>query len=301
MNLVLEVNSVEKTFGSKGSLVRALKGISFSVEEGEIFGLLGPNGSGKSTTLNIVSNLLTPDSGTVTLLGETYSAPTYASRAGFVCGDSQFQWSSTGADILEFYRAVFGAPKSLLVELVERFDLTHRLTRKWPQFSNGEKMRVRLVRSLLSQPKFLMLDEPTVGLDPSAAREFRDAMLELKKRGTTILLTSHYMADVEALADRVCFIHNGEIESIGSLSSFQSSIDFVDVEFEAPHAIEDTILTSRQITRTDAYTLRVPLAGVAEVLSWGTPKRLTSQEESLEDYFVQLARSGSAHNAAEAK
>jgi ABC-type multidrug transport system ATPase subunit len=301
MNYVLEVNNLTKTFYSKGDPVPALKGISFSVEQGEIFGLLGPNGSGKSTTLNIVSNLLTPDTGSVTLLGKTNDNPTYGQSAGFVVGDSQFQWSSTGKDILEFYRSVFGASKQLLSELIERFDLSHRLQRKWPQYSNGEKTRIRLVRSLLASPTFLLLDEPTVGLDPSATRDFRDTMLALRNQGTTILLTSHYMADVEALADRVCFIHNGFIESVGTLASFQSAKEFVDIEFENSLAINPQRLIDLQVTQIDAHTLRVPISEVASVLTWGRAKRFTSQEESLEDYFVNLARRGQHSNGSHNK
>lgn len=217
----IAVKNVSKTFKSKKHEIKALQNISFEVKSGEIFGLLGPNGAGKSTLINILLNLLLPDSGSVEILGEK-PCPKVLKRINVVAGGSEFHWALTPNDILTFYSKIYQIPnpKERVQELVALLKIEHLMDRKFSWLSTGERLRVAFAKALLNKPELLLMDEPTLGLDPDVARQVRNEIQRLNKEtGMTILLTSHYMHEVEQLCTRIAFIYKGQIADTGDVKS----------------------------------------------------------------------------------
>jgi ABC-2 type transport system ATP-binding protein len=205
--------------------VRAVDGISFEIEPGEVVGFLGPNGAGKTTTLKMLSGLLYPTAGQLSVLDHvpSHRAATFLEQITLVMGNrNQLQWDLPALDSFEMNRAVFGLDRedfhrtlSELVELLEIGDVVRKPVR---QLSLGERMKVELAGALLHQPRVLFLDEPTIGLDVAMQRRIRSFIAAYNRRHqATILLTSHYMADVQALCRRVIVIHHGAILFDGEL------------------------------------------------------------------------------------
>jgi ABC-2 type transport system ATP-binding protein len=206
--------------------VRAVDGVSFGIEPGEIVGFLGPNGAGKTTTLKMLSGLLYPTGGEALVLGHVPSKreKDFLRRITLVMGNrNQLQWDLPALDSYELNRAIYRIPRDdflptrdELIELLEVGDLVRKPVR---QLSLGERMKVEIVGSLLHQPQVLFLDEPTIGLDVTMQKRIRSFVAEYNRRhGATVLLTSHYMADVQALCKRVIVIHHGSILFDGPLA-----------------------------------------------------------------------------------
>ena len=207
--------------------VRAVDGISFDIQPGEVVGFLGPNGAGKTTSLKMLAGLLYPTSGEARVLGHVPSKreKDYLRRMTMVMGNrNQLQWDIPALDSFELYRAIYRlrredylAMRDELIELLDVGDLVRKPVRN---LSLGERMKVEIVGSLLHRPQVLFLDEPTIGLDVTMQKRIRTFVAEYNQRhGATVLLTSHYMADVEALCKRVIVIHHGRILFDGALSS----------------------------------------------------------------------------------
>jgi ABC-2 type transport system ATP-binding protein len=220
---VIEINKVSKKFKDHGKKFYALRDVSLDVREGEIFGLLGPNGSGKTTMLNIIMNILDPDAGSVRILGkDPRKDRTIMESVNFVAGDARFHWALTVGNILNFYGMIYNIEKDerhkRLDELTKAFGIEHLLHRRFYTLSTGETMRTVLVKALLNKPKIILMDEPTLGLDPEIAMKVRKEIRRVNKKfNTTVLLTSHYMNEIEELADRIAFINKGRIIDIGSI------------------------------------------------------------------------------------
>jgi ABC-2 type transport system ATP-binding protein len=229
---VLSIEKLSKTFRRGGTTVQALKSISLSVEAGEVFALLGPNGSGKTTTLNILSGLLDADEGSYEILGRGPRNPEYFSDVSFMSGDSEYYWAFTVTEILKFYCRLTRVPWTRVLPLLEKFSLTAHLDRDWSTLSNGEQTRLRLVQALMTDPKILFLDEPTVGLDPDIQDTVRTELKELNRKGMTLFLTSHYMKDIDTLASKIAFIRRGEILEIAPRAAF-GTMDQLEAKFIA--------------------------------------------------------------------
>ena len=206
--------------------VRAVDGISFEIAPGEIVGFLGPNGAGKTTTLKMLSGLLYVSGGEARVLGHVPSKRErdFLRRISLVMGNrNQLQWDLPALDSFELNRSIYQIPRpdflalrDELIELLEVGDLVRKPVR---QLSLGERMKVEIVGSLLHRPQVLFLDEPTIGLDVTMQKRIRAFVADYNRRfGATVLLTSHYMADVEALCKRVVVIHHGRILYDGALS-----------------------------------------------------------------------------------
>jgi ABC-2 type transport system ATP-binding protein len=267
--------------------VHAVEAISFDIEAGEVVGFLGPNGAGKTTTLKMLAGLLYPTSGEARVLGHIPSKreKDYLRRMTMVMGNrNQLQWDIPALDSFELYRAIYRlrredylAMRDELVELLDVGDLVRKPVRN---LSLGERMKVEIVGSLLHRPQVLFLDEPTIGLDVTMQKRIRTFVAEYNKRhGATVLLTSHYMADVEALCKRVIVIHHGRILFDGALASLAN-------EFAAYKTIG--VLLEDGNARLDDYgevvhrdgdraTLRVPKAETSRVAA-----RLLSEHEVLD-------------------
>jgi ABC-2 type transport system ATP-binding protein len=212
--------------------VRAVDGISFEIEPGEIVGFLGPNGAGKTTTLKMLSGLLYVSGGDAHVLGHVPSKRErdFLRRISLVMGNrNQLQWDLPALDSFELNRSIYQIPRSDFLarrdELIELLDVGDLVRKPVRQLSLGERMKVEIVGSLLHRPDVLFLDEPTIGLDVTMQKRIREFVGEYRRRhGATVMLTSHYMADVEALCERVIVIHHGRILFDGDLTALADTV-----------------------------------------------------------------------------
>ena len=214
----ISMREVVKSYGR----VRALDGLDLEVARGEVHGFLGPNGAGKSTTIRILLGILAHDAGTVRLLGEDpwSGAVSLHRRLAYVPGDVELWPGLTGGEAIDlFARLRGGVDERRRDELIEAFDLDPR--KKGRTYSKGNRQKVALISALASDVELLLLDEPTAGLDPLMEAVFQDCIREAKQAGRTVLLSSHILAQVEALADRVSIIRSGRIVETGALGQLR--------------------------------------------------------------------------------
>ena len=215
---VIRAEALVKTFGT----VRALDGLDLDVRPGEVHGFLGPNGAGKSTTIRIVLGLVRATSGHVRLFGADpwQDAPRLHARLAYVAGDVSLWPGLTGGQCLDVLGAVHGAVRTTRRDtLVERFDLDP--TRRVRDYSKGNRQKVALVAALAADVDLLVLDEPTSGLDPLMEQVFQDCVRERRTQGCTVLLSSHILGEVEALADRVSIVRRGRTVRTGTLADLR--------------------------------------------------------------------------------
>ncbi len=215
---LLKVEKLYKNFGA----VKAVDGISFDVKRGEVFGLLGPNGAGKSTTISVVSTLISPTDGDILYEGKSIIADPKAIRQklGVVPQDIALYPTLTGYENLTFWGSIYGLKgsglKKRINEISEVIGLNGRLKDRVDKYSGGMKRRLNIGAALLHMPELLIMDEPTVGIDPQSRNHILDTVLELNRQGMTIIYTSHYMEEVEFLCDRICIMDQGRIIASGS-------------------------------------------------------------------------------------
>lgn len=203
-----------------------LKGISLGVEEGTIFGYLGPNGAGKTTTLKTVLGLIFPDRGDIRIFGDAHFSPKSRARIGFLPENPYFYDYLTAAEFLDFYGRLFGLPAAVRGErtrdLLRRVGLERAADLQLRKFSRGMLQRVGLAQALVNDPAFVILDEPLGGLDPVGRKEIRDLIVQFKREGKTVLLSSHILQDIEMICDRVAIIVGGRILNQGPLDRLVS-------------------------------------------------------------------------------
>lgn len=228
MIMDIEVKDLKRNYDSKVGMtkkktVEALKGVSFGVKNGEIFGLLGPNGAGKTTTIKILTTLLAPTEGQAKVLGHDCfgEEKEIRDKMNFIFGgELGLYWRLSAYENLQYFGDLYKVPGSVLKkripELIDLVKLNGREHEKVESYSKGMKQRLQIARGLINDPKVLFLDEPTIGLDPVGAKDLRSIILDLKKKGTTILLTTHYMYEADELCDRIAIINNGEIIDMGT-------------------------------------------------------------------------------------
>lgn len=236
---VIELHDVVKTFGP----TRALDHLDLTVEQGEVHGFLGPNGAGKSTAIRVLLGLLRTDSGTATMLGGDpwRDAASLHRRLAYVPGDVSLWPNLTGGEVIDVLaRMRGGLDEARRQEMLERFDLDP--TKKARTYSKGNRQKVALVAALASRVDLYLLDEPTSGLDPLMEAEFQEAVLELKAEGATILLSSHILAEAEALSDRISIIRAGRVVQSGTLA-------------ELRHLTRTTVIAETDRPATDLTTV----------------------------------------------
>jgi ABC-2 type transport system ATP-binding protein len=252
----------------------AVKNLSLSVQPGEVYGLLGPNGCGKSTTLKILLGLVTPNSGRALIFGK--DSREYRSRrdVGFLPENPYFYKFLTAAETLAFYGKICGLSGKILAtridELIELVGLRDARDRRVGGFSKGMLQRIGLAQALIQDPGLVVLDEPTAGVDPAGSHQIRDLILDLKKRGKTVLLTSHLLEQVQEICDRVGIMARGEMIREGSLD------DLVRVKNQTEFVIENA---------------PPELAAQIQNLVAQSPARLVATrqpERSLESVFLEL-------------
>ncbi len=260
----------------------ALLDVGFSVAEGEIFGFLGPSGAGKSTLQKVLTGVLRNYRGSASVGGmEMKTRPNdYYERIGVDFEFPNFYGKFTAIENIRYFAALYSRPVVPPMPLFERVGLAGDADKKVASYSKGMKMRLGFIRSIMHNPQYLFLDEPTSGLDPANARILKDMIVEEKKRGTTIILTTHNMHDAEELCDRVAFIVDGRIAAVDSPAAFQSS------------AATAVSYTYRQNGNTAAG--HCALAGLGQddafrrALQQGSLTSVHSKEHSLEDVFIEL-------------
>ena len=203
---------------------RAVDGISFVVEPGEIFGYLGPNGAGKTTTIRMLTGQLRPTSGTAQVMGCDIVSQREAlmPQIGVVFDTHNLYERLSGRDNLRFYARLYRVGKPRVEEVLEQVGLKDRAKDKVGKYSNGMKQRIVIARALLHKPKVLFLDEPTRGLDPNVARAIRSIVTDLSDQGMTVFLTTHYMEEADQLSDRVAIIDQGNIVALDTPANLKA-------------------------------------------------------------------------------
>ncbi len=210
---IISVNNLHKKYGD----FEAVKGISFEVFEGEIFGLLGPNGAGKSTTLEIIETLRDKTSGSITVDGMNLDDSQDAIKKiiGVQLQSSGYYPGLNLTELIELFSGLYNRPSNPK-ELLGLVNLQDKAKAKFKELSGGQKQRFSIATTLINQPKIIFLDEPTTGLDPQARRNLWDLIKNIRAKGTTVIITTHYMDEAEVLCDRVAIIDSGRIIAINS-------------------------------------------------------------------------------------
>ena len=254
---------------------RAVNGIDFEVRPGEVVGLLGPNGSGKSTTVKMLLGLLYPTGGKLTVFGRSPRAVETKREIGYLPEESYLYKFLTAEETLDFFGSLFNLSaadrKQRISQLLDMVGLAHARRRRVGEFSKGMQRRIGLAQAMINDPAFLILDEPTSGLDPLGCREVKDLILTLKKRGKTVLITSHLLSDVEDICDRVIILYGGKVRAEGAL---------------------DNLLTVNNETRI--MTPELPKAAMDQLLSIlranldGEEFRIDHPRRTLEEFFLDV-------------
>ena len=309
--LAIEARDVEKTFRAgwiRRRQTEALRGVSLAVPRGAIVGVLGPNGAGKTTLLSIFATLLTPDRGSVTILGHDVvrDAPALRRRLNMASGRPSFLWSLRVGEIVAFYGRLYGLYGATLRrrvdELIEMFELTSHRRAQYNELSTGLKQRLALAKALVNEPELLFLDEPTLGLDPDVSVRVRAHIASLRReRGMTIVLTTHYMREAEELCDEIAFIKGGRILAHGTADDLKRQIGLGDVIALRVEPRATWLRTAPGVLRcaesdgwvectVDDAEKRLPDL-LRQLLAEGrTVKSVQVREPELEEVFVELAR-----------
>jgi ABC-2 type transport system ATP-binding protein len=300
------------TLRRKWKNVEAVRGVSFEIQEGELFGLLGPNGAGKTTTIKMLITLLIPTKGTARVLGHDVvkDAREVRRRIGYVFGGERGVYERlSGYDNLRYFAELYGVPpkriRPRIEELLELVGLKGREQERTEGYSRGMKQRLHIARGLLHDPPVVFLDEPTIGLDPVGARELRATIASLAQAGKTILLTTHYMFEADALCDRIAVINRGEIVAHGTPADLKREVaEGTVVEVEVFGLADGTVERVRTLAGVTAVSteereqtqllivqtqpdveLTQSILGTLDGASVG---RISRREPTLEDAYVTL-------------
>ncbi|HTL10757.1 MAG TPA: ABC transporter ATP-binding protein [Chitinophagaceae bacterium] len=234
---IISVQDLTKKYGD----FEAVKGLSFEVYEGEVFGLLGPNGAGKSTTLEIIETLREKTSGTVIVDGLNLDDQPEAIKKiiGVQLQTSGYYPGLNLTELVELFAGLYNRPTNA-TELLKLVNLQDKAKAKFKELSGGQKQRFSIATTLINQPKIIFLDEPTTGLDPQARRNLWDLIKDIRSKGTTIIITTHYMDEAEVLCDRVAIIDAGKIIAINSPGALID--DLVATGFQRPQEVKKASL-----------------------------------------------------------
>ncbi|MCP4569935.1 MAG: ABC transporter ATP-binding protein [FCB group bacterium] len=314
---MLTFENIEYKYPKNRKRQFALKDISFAVEPGKIFTLLGPNGAGKTTIIRILSGLILPQKGNITICGHDMRRDEYKARRtiGLVLGDERtFYYRLSGRQNLEFFGGLYGLSRSQVKhrvdEVLDWVGLTDDGPKQFMRYSTGLKKRLSLARALLHDPPVLLLDEPNSGVDPESALKIREMIGKFKKEKRTIFLTTHDMEEAEKLSDTIGFLREGELIRKGPLDDYKKTISrktFV-VEFDRSDQTSDQTLegmldelramTVGQLLSIEGNRLTVEYNGnfdinpvLAAIVRHGLKvERTNTVDPSLEEVFIQLVR-----------
>jgi ABC-2 type transport system ATP-binding protein len=234
-DLAIDLRHVEKTYGRR---VYALRGIEMRVRRGEIFGLLGPNGAGKSTLVKIMMTVVKPTRAEGTLLGRPIGEKSTLAEVGYLPENHRFPRYLTGRQTLEFFGAMAGLPRksrrAKAAELLDTVGMAGWGDRRVGLYSKGMMQRVGLAQALMNDPRLVVLDEPTDGVDPVGRREIRDVLGALRAGGTTVFINSHLLSELELVCDRVAILLGGMVAKQGTLDELAAARQRYEIEFAAP-------------------------------------------------------------------
>jgi ABC-2 type transport system ATP-binding protein len=292
MAAIIETEGLTKSYKGK----RGIVDVSLQVEEGEVFGFLGPNGAGKTTTIRLLMALLHGDGGSARIAGlDCWKNSLEIKRMiGYTPGEPALDQNLTGGQILEYFGHLRGGvDHAYLKQLIERFDLD--TSRKFRQYSTGNKRKVVLIQAFMHRPRLLILDEPTSGLDPLNQQEFDRMVKEVSDEGRTVFLSSHVLSEVEKTCHRVAIIRDGRIVRLGDVAEVKAIKRYeVTITFADP-VPADTFKTVDGVIEVESldhgHGVRVAMQGPADPLIKAAARyrviSLTSYEPSLEDIFLR--------------
>jgi ABC-2 type transport system ATP-binding protein len=301
---VIEVEKLRKVYAGG---VEAVRGIEFEVAAGEVFALLGPNGAGKSTTIGMLTTTIRPTSGTARLAGFDVGEQPLAARgvSSVVFQEAVVDRSLSGRRNLDLHARLWGVEQRKarlrIEELVETVGLAELVDRPVATYSGGERRRLEIARALVSSPRVLFLDEPTVGLDPRIRAELLDVIAELRSHGElTILVTTHYLDEAERLCDRVAIMHGGAIVALDTPERLRAGLgrELVELRVHGDASTALASLRSRGIARENAFTVgstvTVPLNGhtsseaIAAIHELGLAGAVSARQPTLDDVYLRL-------------
>ncbi|MDF2910208.1 MAG: daunorubicin transporter ATPase [Sporolactobacillus laevolacticus] len=314
---VIELNHLVRTYTSNSGLfhkqkktIQAINDLSFFVKKGEIFGLLGANGAGKTTTIKILTTLLAPTSGHVTVLGmdPMAEAKELRPRISFVYGgERSLYWRISAHENLNYfsdlYRIDNATKKKRIPELLALVGLSDRADERVETYSKGMKQRLQIARCLVNDPEIIFLDEPTIGLDPVGARDLRKIVKMLAKQGKTVLITTHYMYEADELCDRVAILDHGKLVALDTTEQLKAQLEqtsVIDLDLTEPdtellHALKSLEDISRISTSQTHHSFRISLQCQSPRIMF--PKLFTiiqhadlisihTREATLEDVYI---------------
>jgi len=265
--------------------VTALSDLNLSVNSGEIYGLLGPNGSGKSTTLKLLLGLLHPTKGNISIMDKSPRHILTRQCIGYLPEESQLYQHLTAIETLNFYGKLFGLKKNQLHkrtdQLIEMVGLSAAATRPVGEYSKGMTRRIGLAQALINDPDLLILDEPTAGLDPVGCRQTKDLLLSLAARGKTVIISSHLLADMEEVSDRIMLLHNGQTLAEGSINELLTTKSSIRFSFN-------------DLTEKQESSIRKTISKIK-----GSAPKIDNPKTTLEEFFINTinSTSNSSNNA----
>jgi ABC-2 type transport system ATP-binding protein len=289
----IEVADLVKTYGS----TRAVDGVSFSVAQGEFFGILGPNGAGKTTVLEIIEGLRKADAGSVRLLGQSPwpRNPKLLPRIGVQLQASAFFEQLTAKEQLQTFVDLYRQPRTRVNELLEMVGLTDKARTRSEKLSGGQAQRLSIACSLVHDPEIVFLDEPTAALDPQARRNLWDVLREINNRGKTVVLTTHYMDEAESLCDRVAIMDSGRILQLGAPAALvrglnapvRIAVEQAQLDAEAARSLPGADAVEQDGTST-IITTRTPSPVLSALAERDSLAGLQVRGADLEDVFLEL-------------
>lgn len=285
---VIEIKNLSKHFGK----TKAVNGISFSVEKGEVFGFLGPNGAGKTTTIRCLMDFLRPTDGSITILGQDAKKDSVKlkQKIGFISGDVRLYQKWTAKEHFALFESLKGKSK-ILAKLIK--DLNLDQNQKIKNLSTGNKQKVAIILALMHEPEVLILDEPTVGLDPLLQNRIYEILADFKKKGTTIFISSHNLAEVQKICNRVAIIKEGKLLAVESVENMeQKSLKKIEVRFRKPVKAADfkdkNIQSISQIPDGFLISVSGDINPVLAKLTKHEIKDIEINHATLEDIFLEF-------------
>jgi ABC-type multidrug transport system ATPase subunit len=301
MSLIIQTNQLTKSYGRS----RGIIDVTFGVQEGEVFGFLGPNGAGKTTTMRTLMGLLHANSGSATIGGlDCWAQSTEVKKlVGYLPGEIAFDPGLRGAQIIEYLGHLRGGvDQPYLRSLVERLGLDP--SKRFREYSHGNKQKVGLVQAFMHQPRLLILDEPTSGLDPLNQQEFYKMVAEVRAEGRTVFLSSHILPEVEHTCDRVAIIREGRLIKVDHVSSLKE-IHQYDVEITFAGLAEASWFKVAGVANVaeaaDEHTLQLSVQGdlreIIHIASQHNATNITTHEPTLEEVFLRFYASDQKSSA----
>ena len=306
---IMVVEDLKKTFkvGFARKVVEAVRGVSFEVNRGEIFGFLGPNGAGKTTTMKMLMDLIRPSRGRIEIFGSPPGSIEARKRVGYLPEQPYFYDYLKPGELVDFFGQLYGVPRRVrhkrVDELLTLVGLDHARDRTLRKFSKGMLQRAGLAQALVGDPELVVLDEPLSGLDPIGRKELKDIIVSLKQRGKTVFFSSHILADIELLCDRMAIVDKGLLIYFGPTSEFvlrgQKEVEVV--ASNVPAAIKEAVAALAMSMQDFGDKLKLlatreNTSAIVELLvkEGARVDAVVPRSESLEEIFVRTAQEGTA-------